>query len=158
MGLDPAAPFPTDPQAVVAAELADLKRRLAVRERAGLAQQGGERWHNIGDLGEPGFSGTWGNDPRNQEAPAGFYRDGSGFVHLRGTFYSAVAPIATLFYLPPGYRPAYRSFQFGAAESDGNANTFGAGLFIYPTGEVATGAALNTNLRVHLDNQGFRTT
>ncbi len=62
-----------------------------------------EGWHEVGAPGEPGYQNNW-----KQANPlaynAAFFKDHEGIVHLRGIVNGGTA--ATIFQLPPGYRPA----------------------------------------------------
>lgn len=71
---------------------AELDRRLT-----------SEAWHVVGAVGEPAFVNGWVNFGAPYET-AGFYKDASGRVHLRGTVKSGAN--AAIFVLPAGYRPA----------------------------------------------------
>src|SRR4051812_9527425 len=41
-------------------------------------------------------------------APAGYFKDSQGVVHLRGLVVNAAISTACVFTLPPGYRPGFR--------------------------------------------------
>lgn len=60
--------------------------------------------HLVGTPGEPTFGAGATNNPTVQ-APAGFYKDGLGRVHLSGTV-DATMINTTIFQLPAGYRPS----------------------------------------------------
>ena len=66
------------------------------------ALQASEPWHEVGAAGEPAFQNTYTNSGGSFETAA-FYKDGEGVVHLKGYVTGATA---TIFFLPPGYRPA----------------------------------------------------
>lgn len=64
-----------------------------------------EPWHRVGTAGEPPFLNGWDNAD-SELAPARFYKDPLGIVHIQGTI--ATPGITNhVFTLPPGYRPAF---------------------------------------------------
>ena len=69
-----------------------------------------EKWHYIGDPGEPVFQNGWSNYDTNvahtdaQYQHVGFARDSFGVVHLRGLVKGGTIG-ATMFALPPSYCP-----------------------------------------------------
>ncbi len=67
-----------------------------------------EQFHQIGASGEPGFQHGWTNNG-TYEAPAGFYKDREGVVHLTGDVAGSSGSV--IFQLPAGYRPAAGKFQ-----------------------------------------------
>lgn len=69
--------------------LGNLSKRMA-----------GEPWIS------PTLTATWVNYGLGY-APAGYYRDANGIVHLRGMVKDGAAPTTVLFQLPVGYRPEY---------------------------------------------------
>jgi hypothetical protein len=65
-----------------------------------------EAFHLVGAAGQPVFQNSWMNNPTTTYGyPAGFYKDREGVVHLRGRIVGGSGN-ATIFRLPPGYRPA----------------------------------------------------
>src|SRR5262245_13483563 len=66
--------------------------------------------HLVGAPGEPAFENGSSNSPAIGMLipnPVGFYKDHGGFVHLQGVVFAGSGePLATLFTLPPGFRPA----------------------------------------------------
>lgn len=65
-----------------------------------------EPWHEVGAPGEPQFeNGCKNADSTYGEAPAGFYKDAGGVVHLEGLYECSGGPIG--FQLPQGFRPKY---------------------------------------------------
>jgi hypothetical protein len=66
--------------------------------------QAPESFRIIGAPGEPAFQNSWGNGGGNGE-PAAFFKDHEGIVHLQGNLHGGAGG-ATIFQLPPGYRPA----------------------------------------------------
>jgi hypothetical protein len=69
-----------------------------------LVKLSGEAFHIVGAAGEPPFQNGWTNFGRGY-SQAGFFKDGLGFVHLKGAL-SATTNGLTVFTLPLGYRPA----------------------------------------------------
>ncbi|HEX5525738.1 MAG TPA: hypothetical protein VFX44_00905 [Solirubrobacterales bacterium] len=70
-----------------------------------------EATHIVGAPGEPGFENGAHNIPVTGEIPlipVGFYKDHEGIVHLQGVAEVGKNPsgVATVFTLPPGFRPA----------------------------------------------------
>lgn len=54
----------------------------------------------------PTLQNSWVNFDATHFSPAGYRKDGNGFVHLRGLIKSGVTTVGTtLFTLPTGYRP-----------------------------------------------------
>ncbi len=69
-----------------------------------------EPFHRVGSPGQPPFLNGWTNyDP--SLAPAAFYKDREGVVHLKGAVTGGSSEF--VFTLPPGYRPAV-SQEFAA--------------------------------------------
>jgi hypothetical protein len=62
-----------------------------------------EAWHLIGGGGEPAFTNGWTNFGSGH-SNAGFYKDQTGVVHLKGMIVSGTLG-TTIFTLPTGYRP-----------------------------------------------------
>ncbi len=99
---------------------------------ARLEVRGGETILEQEDWQIPTLLGGWSNtgDPF---APAGYYKDSMGIVHLRGRVENGVLDV---FNLPPGYRPAFnRIFRV---------HGFAAGgvfIQVHSTGEVEAGTA-----------------
>jgi hypothetical protein len=70
-----------------------------------------EATHIVGNPGEPGFENGAHNIPSTGEIPllpVGFYKDHEGIVHLQGVAEvgKSSSGVATVFTLPPGFRPA----------------------------------------------------
>ena len=109
-----------------------------VGDQANLTGTGGaspitEAWHEIGAGGEPAFQNSWVNygesAPYGTYPNAGFYKDPSGRVHLRGVVKSGSVGNYAIFTLPAGYRPSgLMSFMgwsgsgagFALVQDDGN--------------------------------------
>jgi hypothetical protein len=66
-----------------------------------------EAWHLIGGSGEPAFATGWSNYSLTNFQAAGFFKDFSGVVHLKGLVKKSSAVVAAdpIFTLPAGYRP-----------------------------------------------------
>ena len=69
-----------------------------------------EATHIVGNPGEPGFENGAHNIPSSGLVPllpVGFYKDHEGIVHLQGVAEVGKNPsgVATVFTLPPGFRP-----------------------------------------------------
>jgi hypothetical protein len=75
-----------------------------------LVRLSGETAHVVGTTGEPPFENGWTNFG-GPWSTAGFFKDGLGFVHLKGTIRAgATGNGNTAFTLPVGYRPAESLF------------------------------------------------
>ena len=70
-----------------------------MRAAATLAAAAGDAWHNVGDAGEPAFSGAWGHYNTSTHTKVGFRVDGLGRVQLKGNAAGTTIPSA-LFTLP----------------------------------------------------------
>jgi hypothetical protein len=88
--------------------------------------------------GGVGFQNSWVNSGGTLFA-AGFFKDASGFVHLRGNVKSGTVP-AAIFTLPAGYRPSAR---LDVASID---NSLLAVVSIRSTGDVFALSGSNTGL------------
>jgi hypothetical protein len=100
MPIDPLAPFALNPAEAQADKNADLNRRIAALERRPMLDRAS--WQSAALINGFQNSGA-------PYAPAGFYIDSQGLVHLRGRVSqgSDLAPV-TMFVLSQGFRPAYR--------------------------------------------------
>ncbi len=79
-------------------------------------QMGGdlESYHIVGSGGsEPAFQNSWANFG-GAHAPASFYRDPAGWVHLKGLVASG-SSTATMFTLPDGYCPPFTVYFTSAS-------------------------------------------
>lgn len=94
----------------------------------------------------PTFTNSWVNEGSGAGAPAGFRKDSSGMVHLRGLIKNASssAPGSSAFTLPAGYRPPYplNVPVFCANASPGTANvldqaTVGTDGTVKPSGNFS---------------------
>lgn len=103
-----------------------------------------ESWHDIGAGGEPAFANSWTNYG-GAYAPAGFYKDPGGLVHLRGAVKSGSSPSATVFTLPAGYLPSHTVVQPSVASGGTLAaiEITSAGVVAASTGGSATFMALD---------------
>jgi hypothetical protein len=75
-----------------------------------------EALHQVGASGQPPFQNGWKNYGFSS-APAAFYKDREGVVHLQGTITGATTTPSSVFSLPPGYRPAVTQ-EFAALTVD----------------------------------------
>lgn len=70
----------------------------------------GEKFHNVGDTGEPAFVSPWRHYQTGTSAygKVRFYKDYLGIVHLEGLAETTGTPTAStaIFTLPVGYRPS----------------------------------------------------
>ena len=89
-----------------------------------------------GYVAPPSFLNGWANFGSGYN-PAGYIRDGLGFVHLRGLI-TAGTLHQSAFTLPDGARPAYNEFIATVS-----ANAFGS-VVIYPDGSVKPWDGVNT--------------
>jgi hypothetical protein len=111
----------------------------------------GEEPHVVGATGEPGFLNTWTNFGGTW-SKAGFFKDGLGFVHLKGTISAGATGNGNpAFTLPVGYRPA--DDLFTAIGHSGTA--LGVGVLVRQNGDVTPncGAA---GCNAGLDGLSFR--
>lgn len=105
------------------------------------------RWHQIGGVGEPAFSGSWVNSAGGSETAA--YRKIGDIVYLRGSIKNGTLG-ATAFTLPVGFRPPI-GLLF-ATESNG---AYGR-VIVNPTGAVDPSVGSNTAFS--LNNVSFSVT
>ncbi|MBS1861917.1 MAG: hypothetical protein JSS68_09410 [Actinobacteria bacterium] len=87
--------------------------------------------HTVGAPGQPGFEGGCANEGGNF-GEVGFYRDGFGIVHLVGLA-SCPTLDATIFTLPPGFRPTVDNLMVVAT-----GETTTGEVAVLPNGEVRT--------------------
>lgn len=86
------------------AETLDVVRRLVLRDELIVTRDTNVR--RIGRTGEPGFENAWVNyGPAT--APAGYWKDALGVVHLQGLIKSGTVGSAA-FTLSPGFRPDFQ--------------------------------------------------
>jgi hypothetical protein len=108
-----------------------------------------EAIHLVGAAGEPTFQDGTSNSPGGSGinfAPASFYKDHEGIVHLEGIVEVGTTAPGEIFTLPPGFRPASGIIQvFPNLENHtvfiGGSNTVVASLDI--SGEVLSGGAVS---------------
>jgi hypothetical protein len=104
-----------------------------------------EAWKMV----SPGeFKNRWVNwkDSAEEYAPAGYFRDSLGVVHLRGVVQDGIVGWGTgvIFTLPAGYRPEYRSVhtvmsspgEFGQLEVATNGDVVAAFPDPFPEGKI----------------------
>jgi hypothetical protein len=106
-----------------------------------------ETWHTIGATGEPAYAGAWANYGTTR-APAGFRKDITGRVYLRGAVALGVIT-TTAFTLPTGYRPPY-DVAFAVASN----SAFGY-VYVNTVGNVTP--QVGSNVWVSLDGISFTT-
>jgi hypothetical protein len=95
-----------------------------------LVRLSGETAHVVGATGEPPFQNAWVNFGGTW-SKAGFFKDGLGFVHLKGTL-TATNNGTTAFTLPVGYRPAEDLFL----PVGGSGTTAGLGVQLRQNGDI----------------------
>jgi len=107
-------------------------------------------WHSVGAVGEPAFTNSWANygAPFNT---AGFWKDSSGVVHLRGLITGGTVSVP-IFTLPVGYRPAGQEIIIA------NAGVGVARLDVRQDGSIIVNnyIASGTNGYVSLDSITFK--
>jgi hypothetical protein len=123
----------------------------------------GEDWHLVGGPGEPAFDNGWHDlSIPGKESPeaVAFAKDAEGYVHLRGGAAWGGSG-ATVFHLPPGFRPASNSFlNFPgicancSPQALGIATIFGSNTEFHRDGAVLANTAGATTLG--LDGITFR--
>jgi hypothetical protein len=96
--------------------------------------------HVVGAPGEPQYENGWGPSGGNEGGIA-FYKDSNGIVHIQGNAARTTASGATIFVLPPGYRPAVNIFSAAYGGSDVNVEPDGrVGPFPNATTNVGMGS------------------
>jgi len=100
-----------------------------------------EPWHQIDAPGEPPFQGTWGNFDPTYYNTAGYYKDASGIVHLKGYVKRPDTVGNTIFVLPPGYRTGKQEYFPSATGATYLFTGTGGGVAVSPS--VATQATLD---------------
>lgn len=83
-----------------------------------------DKWHNLGDPGEPPFQG---GSQYASFLPVGFRKDPFGRVHLRGMI-NGPPTAGTLFTLPAGYRPAATVLLDANANGQGRVDISSSGV------------------------------
>lgn len=83
------------------AEEITVDRKLNLRDVIAFGRE--PNFRAVGGTGQPAFTNSWTNYGSGW-APASFWRDPLGFVHLRGLVKSGTVGNAA-FTLPPGFRP-----------------------------------------------------
>lgn len=132
-----------------------LETQLTSRARAPL-----DKWHNIGDPGEPAFQNLWFNNGGTFN-PTGFFKDTAGFVHFRGMVQpGASQPLPNdnvIFTLPVGYRPPYTESQTALEEYGGTQRTLSVlGFLVGANGNVVLRDPVGTINWVSIDGHLFR--
>ncbi|MGH9380985.1 MAG: S-layer homology domain-containing protein [Thermoanaerobaculia bacterium] len=133
-------------------------------------------WHEVGTPGEPefgfpdpGFECVWGNFDADHSSAA-FFRDGAGFVHLKGVvqvdgvgsscqeFFDFLQP-RTIFILPEGFRPQRKGIFVTLTNGQLGRVTVHAGPSTSPEGLVSVDPPTtfeNADQWVSLDGISFR--
>lgn len=129
--------------------------QMTARARAPL-----DKWHNIGDPGEPAFQNLWFNNGGTFN-PAGFFKDTSGFVRFRGMVQPGAAqPLPydnVIFTLPTGYRPPATEYQSTLEEYGGTSRYLSAiGFLVGTNGNVVLRNPVGTVNFVSIDGRAFR--
>jgi hypothetical protein len=101
----------------------------SVLQTTSITAQPLDKWHNVGDPGEPSFNSPWVNYGGGEQ-PAGFRKYPDGRVRLRGIVKSGTSA-TTLWTLPAGYRPPL-TLRFAVVANDA-----------YGTVVVTAGGAVN---------------
>jgi hypothetical protein len=113
-----------------------------------LSGTSGEAWHLVGTLGQPAFENGWTNYGGGF-APAAFYLDPIGRVHLQGIVKNG-AKESTVFTLPAGYRPPeHLAFAVAAGTAPGKVED----VDVYSSGAVF---AFGAESVIGLDGISFR--
>lgn len=84
---------------------------------AGSAEAEQERWHLVGEAGEPPFENTWTNLSSDTFPDVAFMHDGTGIVLVRGMVLLDSPPASGgphIFTLPEGHRPIQKLSIRGA--------------------------------------------
>jgi hypothetical protein len=94
----------------------------------------------VGAAGQPAFGSGWrsvsADDPTY--APAGFFKDATGVVHLEGSVKAVSLVAPEIFVLPPGYRPSGREgFSTPGLGTTGSVDVKADGTVGFNTGTVA---------------------
>lgn len=99
-----------------------------------------ERWHFVGESGEPEFRNTWVNyDNGVTFERAAYKRTASGVVWVKG-FVKGSTAFTTIFYLPEGYRPLLRRVMPGQRAAFGGGAETSVRVDVYPDGTVSLDA------------------
>lgn len=131
---------------VLKAEEVQVDKKLIIRDLLQLTKE--PNFRKVGDTGQPAFANSWVNFGTT-DAPAAFWRDPMGWVHLRGLIKSGtIGNVA--FTLPPGFRPPLR--EVFAVLSNGAIGR----VDVQADGQVIPAAGNNTY--VSLAGIHFRTT
>jgi hypothetical protein len=77
--------------------------KLDNRDSTEFAPNAAEPWHEVGQAGEPPLQNGWQDLGDGRTAPAAFFKDPWGIVHLRGTVKNGGG--GPIFTLPCGYGP-----------------------------------------------------
>ncbi|WP_438432338.1 hypothetical protein [Gorillibacterium sp. sgz500922] len=103
----------------------------------------------------PTLLNGWSNRGQGTDAPASYFRNSSGFVHLRGIVTGGIS--GTLYTLPSGYRPLYAVQVLAMSVSSGGTLITGY-ITISPSGALFlnAGMAVGAGSVVFLDDITFQ--
>jgi hypothetical protein len=145
-------------QTAQSAHSAQNAENLGGRPASDYARNGAEAVRVIGASGEIPFNTGWGfgGIPNEEEVP-GYWKDSAGTVHLRGAAGRSSGTAATMFTLPPGYRPNLDQWfiTYGAAKTQAYVSIEANGDIVWHGGTNANGAYDNSSY-VGLGNITFR--
>lgn len=128
------------------AEEITVDKKLNLRDLIAFGRE--PNFRAVGGTGQPAFTNSWVNYGSSW-APAAFWRDPLGFVHLRGLIKSGTVGNAA-FTLPPGFRPKENeSFVVVSNAAVGRVDVL--------TDGTVTPAAPSSNVWVSLSGINFRT-
>lgn len=128
------------------AEEITVDRRLNLRDVIAFGRE--PNYRAVGGTGQPAFSNSWVNYAGGY-APAAFWRDPLGLVHLRGLIKDGTVGQAA-FTLPPGFRPKEN-------EVFGTVSNGAIGRVDVLTDGTVTPQSPSTNTWVALNGIHFRT-
>lgn len=124
----------------------EVVRKLILRDSMSVASH---RLQVIGKGGAPGFANSWVNYATTT-APAAFWKDAFGVIHLQGLIKSGTVGSAA-FMLPPGFRPDYQHV-FGVVSNGAIGR-----VDVFADGSVVP-ASPSSNVYVTLDGITLRPT
>jgi hypothetical protein len=144
-------------QTAQSAQGAQNAENLGGRPASDYARNGAEAVHVIGAPGEIPFNTGWGFGGDPIEEVPGYWKDSAGTVHLRGAAGRSSGTAATMFTLPPGYRPKLEQWfiTYGSASTQAYVSVEANGDIVWHGGRNADGAYNNSSY-VGLGNITFR--
>jgi hypothetical protein len=111
--------------------------KLDNKDSSDFAPNAAEPWHEVGQTGEPPFQNGWQDLGDGRTAPAAFFKDPWGIVHLRGTVQSGSTG-GPIFTLPCGYGPD-KDQNFAVVSYGANASNVGIVDVVFLTPRCADG-------------------